>query len=65
MDDHSALFVDHEEDCDFTCSTYWRGLISGRSYACYHEGALPTAEFFRAAEQRELETVNHTGATNQ
>lgn len=59
--DPVALFIDCEEDCLFTLETYWQGLVSGRSYTCVSEGALPTAEFFRAAEQREMESMEHVG----
>ena len=61
-----ALFIDcEEEDSLFTQETYWIGLVSGKSYCCLHESALPTSAFFRAVEQQEVEFVNHTGARLQ
>jgi hypothetical protein len=54
MDDGGAVFIDHTEDVLFTYETYWRGLVSGRSYCAVHEASMPGPDFIRAAEQREM-----------
>jgi hypothetical protein len=57
MDPDGAVFIDHEEGALYLCETYWRGLVSGKSYSCLHEATLPSEAFFRAARGRELQAL--------
>jgi hypothetical protein len=55
--DGSPIFVDSSEDAEYWCTSAWRGLVSGQTYVCYSEALVPTGEFFRAAEKREMSAL--------
>ena len=53
--DESPIFCDCDPDeVEYLCTTFWLGLVSGKTYVCYSERPLPTSNFFRSAEQREM-----------
>ena len=61
LQDGSPIFCDADEDAEYWCSSAWKGLVSGQTYLCYSEALVPTQSFFRAAEQREMESMEeHT-----
>jgi hypothetical protein len=60
LQDRSPVYVDHDDDAECICTSYWKGLVSGRTYVAMHESIWPTAAFFRAAEQREMLELEQT-----
>jgi len=60
-DERAAQFIDHDpDDALYLCETFWKGLVSGKSYSCLHEASMPSEVFFRAAESRELMALEQT-----
>jgi hypothetical protein len=56
----TPVFVEYPAGAPVVVATFWRGLVSGTSYACLHEGLKPTRVFFKAAERREMIALRQT-----